>query len=86
MTYSWYNISHEYKNNIIRYGVLSEEKDDKQKVDNPYVVTYYNIELSPGSYSYDNINDYIKGILILNNHPEGGIKLKLDFDLSKLNV
>ena len=58
-----------------------KKKDDKKKVDNPYVITYYNIEFSPGSYSYHNINDYIKGILILNNHPEGGIKL--DFDLSK---
>ena len=27
MTYSWYNISEQYKNNKIRYGVLSEEKD-----------------------------------------------------------
>ena len=30
MTYSWYNISEQYKNNKIRYGIVSEEKDDKK--------------------------------------------------------
>ena len=32
MTYSWYNISGQYKNNKIRYGVLSDEKDETKKL------------------------------------------------------
>ena len=32
MTYSWYNISEQYKNNNIRYGVLSDEKDENKKL------------------------------------------------------
>ena len=32
MTYSWYNISEQYKNNKIRYGVLSDEKDETKKL------------------------------------------------------
>ena len=39
------------------------------------------LEFSPGSYTYDNINGYIKDILISNNHPSDAIKL--EFDLSK---
>ena len=80
MIYSWYNISEQYKNNKIRYGVLSEERDENKKV-NPFVITYYPIEFSPESYSYDNINEYIKDILIGNNRLPETIKLK--FDLSK---
>ena len=68
MTYSWYNISELYKNNKFQYGVLTEERGKRKKVNNPYVVTYYNIAFSPGSYSYDNINEYIKDILTINNH------------------
>ena len=34
MTYSWYNISEQYKNNKIRYGVLSDEKDESKNVNN----------------------------------------------------
>ena len=52
ITYSWYNTSEQYTNNKIRYGIVSE---DKTKVTNPYVITYYNIEFSPGSYSYNKI-------------------------------
>ena len=47
---------------------LFQKKEMKEKVNNPYVITYYNIEFSPGSYSYDNINEYIKDILTINNH------------------
>ena len=35
MTYSWYNISEQYNNDTIRYGVVSGGK-----------ITYYNIEFS----------------------------------------
>ena len=70
IAYSWYNISEQYKNDKIRYGVVSGGK-----------ITYYNIEFSPGSYSYNNINEYIKDNLLLNGHKEDGIKI--EFDLSK---
>ena len=70
MTYSWYNISEEYNNDTIRYGVVSGG-----------MITYYNIAFSPGSYSYNNINEYIKDNLLLNSHKEDGIKI--EFDLSK---
>ena len=81
MTYSWYNISEQYKNNYIRYGVLSDEKDETKKVHHPFAITNNPIEISPGSYSYDNINEYVKDILIANNQPSDAIKL--EFDLSK---
>ena len=32
MTYSWYNINEQYKNNKIRYGVLLDEKDENKKL------------------------------------------------------
>ena len=51
------------------------------KVNNPYVTIYYAIEFSPGSYSYDNISEYIKDVLTINNHPSKAIRL--EFDLSK---
>ena len=44
MTNSWYNISDQYKNNKIRYGIVSEGKDEKKKDTNPYVITFYNIQ------------------------------------------
>ena len=78
MTYSWYNISEQYKNNKIRYGVLSDEKDD-----NPFAVTYYPVEFSTESYGYDDINEYLKDILILNNHPSDAIKLEVDLSKFK---
>ena len=81
MTYNWYNISEQYKNNKIPYGILSNEKDEIKKVNNPFTITYNAIEFSPGSYSYDNIDDYIKNILTINNHQPDAIKL--EFDLSK---
>ena len=84
MTDSWYNISEQYKNNNICYGVISEEKDEERKVNNPFVTTYYAIEFSPGSYSYNNINAYIKDVLTINNNPSEAIRFECD--LPKLNV
>ena len=78
ITYSWYNISDQYKNNKIRYGIISEEKDGNKKV------TYYNIQFSPGSYSYNNISEYIKDILIINGHLPDAIKMNLIYQ--NLNV
>ena len=59
MTYSWYNISEQYKNNKIRFGSLSPKKDDIN-ID----ITYLPIEFSPGSYTYENINENIQDTLI----------------------
>ena len=44
-------------------------------------ITYYNIEFSPGSYSYNNITEYIKDILTINCHLPDAIRI--EFDLSK---
>ena len=39
------------------------------------------IQFSPGSYSYNNISEYIKNILIMNGHlPDA---MKTEFNLSK---
>ena len=49
----------------------------------PFAIAYNPIEFSPGSYSYENINEYIKDMLILNNHPSYAIKLEFDFSKFK---
>ena len=77
MTYNWYNISEQYKNNKIRFGVLSPKKVDI----NTFVITYIPVEFSPGSYTYENINEYIQDTLILNGKEKDAIKL--EFDLAK---
>ena len=56
MTYSWHNISKDYKNNIIRFGVLSPNKD------NTFDITYYPINFPPASFTYEDINEYIQDI------------------------
>ena len=48
MTYSWYNISEQYNNDKIRYGVVSGGK-----------ITYYNIEFSPVTIISMNISKII---------------------------
>ena len=60
---------------------LLDEKDENKKVNNRFAITNYPTEFSLGSYSYDNINEYIIDILTVNNHPSDAIKL--EFDLSK---
>ena len=76
MTYSWYNISEQYKNNKIRFRVLSPKKDDAKTFD----ITYYPIEFSPVSYTYENINEYIQDTLILNGKEKEKDAIKLEFD------
>ena len=71
MTYSWYNINEQYKNNKIKFGVLSKNE--------PFIITYYNIEFSAGCYSYDNINEYIQDTLILYGKEKDAFKLVFDF-------
>ena len=77
MTYSWYNINEQYKNNRIRFGTLSSNKET-------FDVTYYNIEFSQGSYSYDDINEYIEDTLILYGKDKDALNLNLI--LLNLNV
>ena len=68
MTYSWYNISPEYKNNLIKYHNGSEWKD---------------ILFDSGSYSYKDINDYIHETLITSGDAEpDSSPIQLEFDLS----
>ena len=57
MTYSWHNINDEYDNRRIRYNNGKEWKD---------------IFFSNGSYSYTDINSYIKEELITNDDFDGG--------------
>ena len=36
ITYNWYNINEQYKNNKIRYEVLPDEKDEAKKVNKSF--------------------------------------------------
>ena len=74
MTYSWYNISDEYDNKRIRYNNGTEWKD---------------IIFQSGSYSYTDINDYIRETLIANGDFDGESSvapISLEFDLSSFKV
>ena len=75
MIYSWYNISEQYKNNKIRFGVLSPKKDI-----NTFDIDYDPIEFSPGSYTYENINEYIQDTLILNNKEKDAMYMVLQIN------
>ena len=59
MTYSWYNITNEYKNNTIKYSPDSGS-------------TWKKITFSDGSYDYDDLNNFIKETLDNNGdgHPD----------------
>ena len=70
MTYSWHNISKEYKNNIIKYGVLIQK-------DGGFDITYYNIEFPSVSFTYDDINEYIQEILKINGKEKDALRLNL---------
>ena len=61
MTYSWYNINKQYKNNKIQFGVLSAK--------DAFDITYYPIEFPPASFTYEDINEYIQDMLLLNGKP-----------------
>ena len=74
MTYSWHNISDEYDNTRIRYNNSTEWKD---------------IIFANGSYSYTDINNYIRETLISNNDFDGQsaiAPISLEFDLSSFKV
>ena len=77
MTYSWHNISKQYKNNIIKFGVLSPKNDG-------FDITYYNIEFPSANFSYDDINEYINEVLKINGKDKDALNLNLT--LGDLNV
>ena len=55
MTYSWYNIRSDYKNNTIKYT-------------NDRGVNWYTITFKDGMYSYTDINDYLHQYMEQKNH------------------
>ena len=69
MTYSWYNVSKEYNNDIIRYHNGTE---------------YKIIAFTSGCYSYSELSDYIRELLIENGDLEtdGDSPIKTEFDLT----
>jgi len=75
MTYSWHNISDEYDNKRIRYNNGKEWKD---------------IIFTNGSYSYTDINNYIRETLISNGDYEFDksdiAPISLAFDLSSFKI
>ena len=75
MTYSWHNINSEYRNNKIRYS-----KDSGS--------TWKNIEFVDGMYSYDDISEYIIGVITENgDQPSNNqVGVKIYFVLSSYRV
>ena len=75
MTYSWHNINSEYRNNKIRYS-----KDNGS--------TWKNIDFVDGMYSYDDISEYINGVITENkDQPSDNlIGVKIYFVLSSYRV
>ena len=69
MTYSWYNISPDYKNTVIKYNNGEEDKD---------------IQFASGNYSYGDIDNFIKETLITNDdlEPDEVSPITIEFDLS----
>ena len=69
MTYSWYNVSPDYQNNIISYHNGTE---------------YKRIEFSNGCYDYTELSDYIKETLITNGdlEPDQASPITIEFDLT----
>ena len=69
MTYSWYNVSPDYQNNIISYYNGTE---------------YKRIEFSNGCCDYTELSDYIKEPLITNGdlEPDQASPITIEFDLT----
>ena len=70
MTYSWYNVSKEYNNDIIR----SYHNGTEYKV----------IAFTNGCCSYSELSDYIREFLIENGdtEPDGDSPIKVEFGLT----
>ena len=71
MSYSWYNVSSKYNNNILSYSHDSGS-------------TITNITLPDGNYSYDEMSLYIQRDLKANGHTEDGITLSFVPSLFKV--
>ena len=67
MTYSWYNIRSDYKNNTIKYT-------------NDGGVNWYTTTFKDGMYSYTNIHEYVEQYLKQKNH-HTGVSLRSDIDI-----
>ena len=68
MTYSWYNIRSEYKNNTIKYT-------------NDGGVNWYTITFKDGMYSYTDIHEYVEQYLNQKNHHTTRLPLSLRSDI-----
>ena len=68
MTYSWYNIRSEYKNNTIKYT-------------NDGGVNWYTITFKDGTYSYTDIHEYVEQYLNQKNHHTTRLPLSLRSDI-----
>ena len=76
MTYSWYNITNEYKNNTIKYSPDSGS-------------TWKKIIFADGNYGYDDLNNFIKETLDNNadGHPDKEkSNIEITFIRSQLKV
>ena len=71
MSYSWYNVSSKYNNNILSYSHDSGR-------------TINNITLPDGNYSYDEMSLYIQRVLKANGHSEDGITISFVPSLFKV--
>ena len=69
MTHSWYDVSKEYNNDIIRCHNGTEYK----------IIAFTNER-----YSYSEVSDYIRELLIENGdmEPDGDSPFKIEFDLT----
>ena len=76
MTYSWYNIRSDYKNNKIKY------RHDKG-------VSWQTITFTDGMYSYSDINDYIHQYMAQKNHhsiQDGNEKFHINLTFYSINL
>ena len=71
MSYSWYNVSSSFNNNMIKYSHDSG-------------LTWTQIVFSNGNYSYEEINDYLERALETNGHSKKGIEIKFVSSLYKV--
>ena len=71
MSYSWYNVSSSFNNNMIKYSHDSG-------------LTWTQIVFSNGNYSYEEMNDYLERALETNGHSKTGIEIKFVPSLYKV--
>ena len=71
MSYSWYNVSSDYNNNILKYS------QDSGK-------TWHTITIPNGNFSYKQLNSYIQSVIVSNGHAKDGFKIKFVSALFKV--